>query len=78
MSIGGELWPLLAGLWIEGVKIVDCGTMVSEEAEKEAAARMKGQEVTIAINLNKGRGKGKMITCDLTYDYIRINADYRS
>jgi glutamate N-acetyltransferase/amino-acid N-acetyltransferase len=65
-------------LWIEGVKIVDCGTMVSEEAEKEAAARMKGQEVTIAINLNKGRGKGKMITCDLTYDYIRINADYRS
>jgi glutamate N-acetyltransferase/amino-acid N-acetyltransferase len=65
-------------LWIEGIKIVDHGTMVSEESEKEAAARMKGQEVTITINLNLGRGKDRMITCDLTYDYIRINADYRS
>ena len=65
-------------LWIEGVKIVESGTMVSVEAEKTAAERMRGKEVTITIHLNQGRWKDRMITCDLTYDYIRINADYRS
>jgi N-acetylglutamate synthase/N-acetylornithine aminotransferase len=39
---------------------------------------MRGKEVTITIHLNQGRWKDRMITCDLTYDYIRINADYRS
>jgi len=65
-------------LWIEGVKIVEGGTMISVEAEKEASERMKGKEVTITIHLNQGRWGDRMITCDLTYDYIRINADYRS
>jgi glutamate N-acetyltransferase/amino-acid N-acetyltransferase len=65
-------------LWIEGVKIVEGGTMVSVEAEKEAAERMKGEEVTITIHLNQGTSKDRITTCDLTYDYIRINADYRS
>ncbi len=65
-------------LWIGGVKIVEGGTMVSVEAEKEAAERMRGKEVTITIHLNQGRWKDGMITCDLTYDYIRINAGYRS
>jgi glutamate N-acetyltransferase/amino-acid N-acetyltransferase len=65
-------------LWIGGVKIVEGGTMVSGEAEKEAAQRMRGKEVTITIHLNQGRWKDRMITCDLTYDYIRINAGYRS
>jgi glutamate N-acetyltransferase/amino-acid N-acetyltransferase len=65
-------------LLIGGVKIVEGGTMVSVEAEKEAAERMRGKEVTITIHLNQGRWKDRMITCDLTYDYIRINAGYRS
>jgi glutamate N-acetyltransferase/amino-acid N-acetyltransferase len=65
-------------IFIEGVEIVGGGTMVSIEAETEAAERMKGNEVTITIRLNQGRWSDRMITCDLTYDYIRINADYRS
>ncbi|MBW1689316.1 MAG: bifunctional glutamate N-acetyltransferase/amino-acid acetyltransferase ArgJ [Deltaproteobacteria bacterium] len=63
---------------ISGIKIVDSGTMVGAEAEKAASEKMRGQEVTITIHLNQGRWKDRMITCDLTYDYIRINADYRS
>ena len=75
---GIEIEERKVQIWIEGVKIVECGTMISKEAEKEAAERMTGKEVTIAINLNQGRYQDRMITCDLTYDYIRINADYRS
>jgi glutamate N-acetyltransferase/amino-acid N-acetyltransferase len=65
-------------IWIGGVKIVDGGTMISERAEREAAEKMNKEEVTISIHLNQGRWKDRIITCDLTYDYIRINADYRS
>jgi len=75
---GIEIQEHKVQLWIEGVKVVEGGRMISVEAEKEASERMKGNEVTITIHLNQGRCKDRMITCDLTYDYIKINADYRS
>ena len=66
-------------IWINGTKIVDSGLMISEEKEKEAAVKMKKKDqITIAIHLNQGKYTDRMLTCDLTYDYIRINADYRT
>jgi len=65
-------------MWIDGIKIVDGGLMTSEKQEREAAEKMKKEQITITIHLNQGRWKDRIITCDLTYDYIRINADYRS
>lgn len=75
---GIEIEERKVQLWIQGIKIVESGTMVSLEAEKVAAERMRSKEVTITIHLNQGKWKDRMVTCDLTYDYIRINADYRS
>jgi glutamate N-acetyltransferase/amino-acid N-acetyltransferase len=46
--------------------------------EAEAAAHMKGQEVTIRVDLGLGHGAATVFTCDLTAQYIAINADYRS
>ena len=66
------------GWWIEGIKIVDGGLMTSEKEEREAAEEMKKGQITIIIHLNQGRWKDRITTCDLTYDYIRINADYRT
>ena len=62
--------------WVTGLQTYiykNYGIEAVEEAEREAAARMKGHEVTITINLNQGRGKDRIITCDLTYDYIRTD-----
>ena len=42
------------------------------------AAHMKGDEITIDVDLGIGRGRGTVWTCDLTDGYIAINADYRS
>jgi glutamate N-acetyltransferase / amino-acid N-acetyltransferase len=75
---GIEIEERKVQIWIQGVKIVEGGTMISVEVEQEASERMKGKEVTITIHLNQGRWGDRTITCDLTYDYIRINADYRS
>ncbi len=65
-------------IWIEDIKIVEGGLMVGKEEEIAAAERMKKEDVTITINLNQGSYKDKITTCDFTYDYIKINADYRS
>jgi glutamate N-acetyltransferase/amino-acid N-acetyltransferase len=46
--------------------------------EAEAAAHMKGDEVTISVDLGLGKGAATVFTCDLTAKYIAINADYRS
>lgn len=47
----------------------------SEEAAKEY---LENEEVTISVHLNNGEETGKAWGCDLTYDYVRINASYRS
>jgi glutamate N-acetyltransferase / amino-acid N-acetyltransferase len=39
---------------------------------------MTNKEVTITIHLNQGNFSDRMVTCDLTYDYIKINAEYRT
>ena len=65
-------------IWINGVRIVNGGLMTSEKKEREAAEKMKKEQITISIHLNQGRWKDRIITCDLTYEYIRINAGYRT
>ena len=46
--------------------------------EKTVAAYMKGREIEIRVDLGLGAGEATVWTCDLTHDYISINADYRS
>lgn len=50
------------------------------EAYDEAALsrHLKGEEITIEVDLGLGSGSARMWTCDLTHGYIDINADYRS
>ena len=46
--------------------------------EQKVAAYMEGREIAIRVDLGLGAGKATVWTCDLTHDYISINADYRS
>ncbi|OEH91644.1 bifunctional ornithine acetyltransferase/N-acetylglutamate synthase [Bacillus solimangrovi] len=46
--------------------------------EEDATAQLKEEMVVIKVNLNLGAGKAKAWGCDLTYDYVRINASYRT
>ncbi|MGM8212397.1 bifunctional glutamate N-acetyltransferase/amino-acid acetyltransferase ArgJ [Virgibacillus sp. W0430] len=47
-------------------------------SEDEASAYLENEEVKITVDLNVGDGKGKAWGCDLTYDYVKINASYRT
>jgi glutamate N-acetyltransferase/amino-acid N-acetyltransferase len=63
---------------IGGVPVAVRGGAVPGYDEAPVAAHMKGREIAIAVDVGVGRGKATVWTCDLTHDYIAINADYRS
>ena len=46
--------------------------------ENVAHRRLLGRQIPISLNLHSGRGTARVWTCDLTEDYVRINASYRS
>ncbi|MEM7619180.1 MAG: bifunctional glutamate N-acetyltransferase/amino-acid acetyltransferase ArgJ [Pseudomonadota bacterium] len=54
------------------------GEVHPEYEEAQGAAYMKNQDLDIFIDVGVGTGKFTVWTCDLTHDYISINADYRS
>ncbi len=59
-------------------KLVEKGLAAGRQAEKEATAALKQREVQIGIDLHKGKGEATVWTCDLSYEYVKINAAYRS
>jgi glutamate N-acetyltransferase/amino-acid N-acetyltransferase len=63
---------------IGGVHVAEHGLRVPDYDEVPVAAHMKGQEITIEVDVGVGRGRATVWTCDLTHGYISINADYRS
>ena len=63
---------------IGGIEIAREGEVVPGYDEAPVARHMKGREIDIAVDVGVGRGKATVWTCDLTYGYIDINADYRS
>ena len=60
------------------VLVAENGMVASGYVEADAAAHMKGENVTISVDLGLGDGRSTVFTCDLTAQYIAINADYRS
>ena len=54
------------------------GQPLASYDEAPVAAHLKGEEVSIEVDLGLGEGRATVWTCDLTHGYISINADYRS
>ncbi|MBT8354851.1 MAG: bifunctional glutamate N-acetyltransferase/amino-acid acetyltransferase ArgJ [Desulfofustis sp.] len=60
------------------VVIVKNGIGKGQEAEKNASKILKNRHFTVCIDLQDGTGCEEVYTCDLSIDYVKINADYRS
>ncbi len=61
-----------------GVTIAELGQIAEGYDEAPVAQHMKGQNIDIAVDVGIGSGRATVWTCDLTHDYISINADYRT
>ena len=65
-------------IWFGDIQVASMGEAHPDYKESQAAQYMKQSELDIRINVGIGTGKFTIWTCDLTHDYISINADYRS
>ena len=65
-------------IWVDDVKIVEKGMGRGAEPEAKAAAKMKGKEFSVTVELHEGEFEDQITTCDLTHEYVTINADYRT
>lgn len=65
-------------IWIGDVQIVDAGALEPTYTESAGASAMANQEILIRIALGRGLTQTQVLTCDFSYDYVRINAEYRS
>lgn len=60
------------------ITVAENGWVADSYTEEDGSEYMKQQELEIGVDLGLGKGASKVWTCDLTHQYITINADYRS
>jgi glutamate N-acetyltransferase/amino-acid N-acetyltransferase len=65
-------------IWLGDILVAKNGEVAAGYREKDGANYMKRPEIAITVDVGVGKGSGTVWTCDLTKDYIAINADYRS
>lgn len=61
-------------VYVGRVKVINKG--VATGREREAKRELKHKEVSLRVDLNLGRAGASVLTCDLTEDYVKINAEY--
>jgi glutamate N-acetyltransferase/amino-acid N-acetyltransferase len=59
-----------------GVPVFRGGASTGTAARARAGKRLRAPEVEIAVRLGAGHGRCRIWTCDLSYEYVRVNADY--
>jgi len=65
-------------LWLDEVLVAQAGQRHPDYREEDGQRVMQQAEITVRIALGRGKASETVYTCDLSHEYVRINADYRS
>jgi len=65
-----------ARVQLGGITVFRNGSSTGPAARRRSAARLAADEVELCVELGTGRASAHIWTCDLSYDYVRINAEY--
>lgn len=65
-------------LYLDGVHVATRGGRHPDYCEEDGQRVMKQPEITVRVNLGRGTASETVWTCDLSHEYVSINADYRS
>jgi glutamate N-acetyltransferase / amino-acid N-acetyltransferase len=65
-------------IWFGGIRVAHKGARDPAYDEAEVSAVMKKPEISLKVALGLGRARDRVLTCDLTKEYVAINGDYRS
>jgi glutamate N-acetyltransferase / amino-acid N-acetyltransferase len=75
---GAQIDPGRAWLFFDDVVMAKNGIYAGGDAEALGTAVLKNSEFSVTVDLNLGEGQSTVLTTDLSYDYVKINADYRT
>lgn len=65
-------------VWLDDVLVAEKGGRAVAYKEEDGARVMAQAEITVRVDLGRGAARASVYTCDFSYDYVKINADYRS
>lgn len=65
-------------MYLDDVLVAENGDRAASYTEEQGQAVMAKDEITVRIKLHRGQASATVYTCDLSHDYVSINADYRS
>lgn len=65
-------------VWLDDVLVAEKGGRAAAYREEDGARVMAQAEITVRVDLGRGAAQANVYTCDFSYDYVKINADYRS
>ena len=65
-------------VWLGDVLVVERGGRAASYREEDGARVMKPEEITVRVDLGRGAGRSVVWTCDFSYEYVKINAEYRT
>jgi glutamate N-acetyltransferase/amino-acid N-acetyltransferase len=65
-------------IWFGGIRVAHKGARDPSYNEATVGAAMKKPEISLKVALGLGKGRDRVLTCDLTKEYVAINGDYRS
>ncbi|MGB8885067.1 MAG: bifunctional glutamate N-acetyltransferase/amino-acid acetyltransferase ArgJ [Azonexus sp.] len=65
-------------VWLDDVLVAEAGGRAASYREEDGARIMKQAEIMVRVDLGRGDAAARVYTCDFSYDYVKINADYRS
>jgi glutamate N-acetyltransferase / amino-acid N-acetyltransferase len=75
---GAELDQSRAELFFDDVRMVQDGVFAGGDAEARGTEVLRKKEFSVTVDLKLGKGEAVVYTSDLSYDYVKINADYRT
>jgi len=65
-------------IYLDDVCIVRNGERADDYTEEAGQQVMNQEEITVTVKLGRGKAVQEVLTCDLSYDYVKINAEYRT
>jgi len=65
-------------IWFNGIRVAHKGERDPAYDEAAVSEAMKKPEIALKVGLGLGKGRDRVLTCDLTKEYVAINGDYRS
>jgi len=68
----------LLQLYLDDVLVAENGGRAASYQETDGQRVMAQAEITVRVELGRGRAQATVWTCDFSYDYVKINADYRT